>query len=51
MAQAEINLKNAMELGDSQQVAEAQKQITKLTVQAERASSGKICSREKNRAG
>jgi len=47
MAQAEINLKNAMELGDSQQVAEAQKQITKLTVQAERAAQAKSAQEKK----
>ena len=47
MAQAELNLKNAMELGDSAQVAEAQKQITRLTVQADRANQAKAARERK----
>ena len=47
MAQAEATLKSAMELGDTEAAVAAQKQISQLTVQADRASQAKAAQEKK----
>ena len=47
MAQAEATLKSAMELGDTEAAVAAQKQISQLAVQADRASQAKAAQEKK----
>lgn len=48
MAQAEATLKSAMELGDTEAAVAAQKQISQLAVQADRASQAKAAQEKKS---
>ena len=50
MAQAEQNLRTAMDVGDSEGVVAAQKEMTRLAVEADRAAQAKAANEQRNKA-
>jgi len=50
MAQTEQNLRNAMELGDTEAAVAAQKEMTRLAVEADRAAQAKAANEQRNKA-